>query len=138
MHLAQKDLFWGMNIDFVKNVTDLAVHISCKEGEKIFEVGDQADHFYVLLKGSVIMDRGKDKWHTANNAGEIFGWSALIHRSDYAAHATCAVDSEILKIESQAFLKLLEERQENKATLYQHLSQMLGAQLLETYLSLSC
>jgi hypothetical protein len=30
MQLRQGDLFWGMNIDFVKEITDLAVHISGK------------------------------------------------------------------------------------------------------------
>lgn len=137
MYLGQKDLFWGMDIDVVKQITDLAVHNTYKQGDRIFSVGEKADYFYVLLKGSVTMERGAGKWHNANNAGELFGWSALINRGDYAAQAVATVESEILKIERDAFLNLLEESQKNKAILFQHLARMLGNQLLEVYLSSS-
>ena len=138
MHLAQKDLFWGMDIDFVKKVTELAVHVSCKQGDLIFDIGESADFFFVLLKGTVTMERQKDKWHTAKNPGEIFGWSALIHRERYAASATCGSDTEMLKIRRDPFMQLLETSPKDKATLYEHFSKMLGDQLLEVYSSTSC
>jgi CRP-like cAMP-binding protein len=137
-HFSQADLFWGMSIDFIKSVTDLAVHITCREGDRLFEVGDPADRFYALLKGSVIMERGKDKLYTAENPGEIFGWSALIHRDDYAASATCATQAELLNIKCVPFLKLLDEMPADKATLYERLAKMLGNQLLEVYISATC
>ena len=138
MHLAQGNLFWGMDIEFVKQVTELAENVQCKDGEIIFDVGDKADYFYVLLTGRVIMERGKDKWYTAKHPGEIFGWSALISRGDYAASATSGIDTEILKIERKSFLELLEKSPNNKATLYEHFAKMLGDQLLEVYSSISC
>ena len=137
-HLAQGDLFWGLNIDFVKTLTDLAENISCKRGDKIFDVGDRADNFYVLLKGSIVMERGKDKLYTARNAGELFGWSALIRRESFAASATCSTDAELLRIERDAFLKLLSTSPENKAVMYEHLARKLGTQLLEVYVSITC
>jgi CRP-like cAMP-binding protein len=138
MRFSQGDLFWGMDIDFVKTVTDLAVHVSYKQGEKLFDIGDPADHFYVLLKGNVIMERGKDLLHTAKQAGEIFGWSALIQRKDFAASATCGTDSEILKIARDPFLNALSESPKNKALLFEHLAKRLGNQLLEVYISATC
>jgi CRP/FNR family cyclic AMP-dependent transcriptional regulator len=138
MHLAQKDLFWGMNIDFVKKVTELAVQITCKSGDMIFDIGDTADYFYVLLKGSVTMKRHNEKWHTASKPGELFGWSALIRRERYAASAECGSDSEILKIRREPFLQLLETSPEDKSMLYEHFAKMLGDQLLEVYSSTSC
>lgn len=138
MRVTQKDLFWGMDIDFVKAITDMAVHVSCKEGEKLFDIGDPADHFYVLLKGSVTMGRGKDQLHTAKQAGEIFGWSALIQRPEFAASATCSTDAEILKIEKEPFLSALVKSPQNKATLFEHLAKKLGNQLLEVYIHTTC
>ena len=138
MRFTQGDLFWGMDIGFVKTVTDIAVHISCKQGEKLFDIGDPADHFYVLLKGSVTMERGKDQLYTAKHAGEIFGWSALIQRKDFAASATCGTDSEILKIARDPFLTALSESPQNKATLFEHLAKKLGNQLLEVYIHATC
>jgi CRP/FNR family transcriptional regulator, cyclic AMP receptor protein len=138
MQFTQADLFWGMSIEFVKSVTDLAVHITCHEGDKLFENGDTADRFYVLLKGSVIMERGKGKLYTAEQAGEIFGWSALIHRENYAASATCITKTELLNIKREPFLKLLEASPGDKANLYERLARMLGSQLLEVYITATC
>jgi len=138
MVFSQADLFWGMSINFVKSATDLAVHITCREGDKLFDIGDAADRFYVLLKGSVNMERGKDKLYTAQQAGEIFGWSSLIHRDVYAASATCTADSELLNIKKEPFLKLLEASPDDKATLYERLARMLGNQLLEVYITATC
>jgi CRP-like cAMP-binding protein len=138
MHFSQADMFWGMSIDFVKSVTDLAVHITCHEDDRLFDIGDEADRFYILLKGSVTMERGRDKLYTAHQPGEIFGWSALIHRDAYAASATCADDSELLNIKKEPFLKLLETTPADKATLYERLAKMLGNQLLEVYIAATC
>ncbi len=135
MQLRQGDLFRGMDIEFMKEVIDLTVNISSKAGDNLFKVGDPANFFYILLKGSVTMERGKGKWYTAKQPGELFGWSALIHRKEFAASAACDVDSELLKIESDPFLKLLESSPTNKAVLYEQLAKMIGGQLLEVYVS---
>ncbi len=135
MYFSQSDLFWGMSIDFVKAATDMAVHITCQEGDKLFDIGDPADRFYVLLKGSVTMKRGDGKLYTAEKAGEIFGWSSLINRPEYAASATCDRVTELLDIKSGPFLELINKSQEDKATLFERLAKMLGNQLLEVYIA---
>jgi CRP-like cAMP-binding protein len=134
MPFSQSDLFWGMSIDFVKDTTDLAVHITCKQGDKLFDIGDPADRFYVMLKGSVTMKRGDGKLHTAKKAGEIFGWSSLINRPEYAASAICDTVSELLNIECEPFLKLINESPQDKVILYERLAKMLGNQLLDVYI----
>lgn len=108
MQFSQSDLFWGMSRDFVTSTTELATHITCQEGDKLFDIGDQADRFYVLLKGSVTMRRGDGKLHTADKAGEIFGWSSLINRPEYAASATCDTETQLLNIEIKPFLDILD------------------------------
>lgn len=135
MPFLQADLFWGMSIEFVTAVTDLAVHVTFNEGDKVFDNGDPADSFYLLLKGSVTMKRGVDKLYTAEKAGEIFGWSALIHREEYAASATCDKKTELMIIKSKPFLEILEDRSDDKAALYERLAKMLGTQLLEVYIA---
>lgn len=135
MQLRQGDLFRAMEIEFVRSITELSEPISSKAGDKLFKVGDPAEFFYILLKGSVTMERGKGKWYTAKQPGEIFGWSALIHRKEFAASAACDGDCELLRIESEPFLKLLEGSPANKAVLYEQLAKMIGNQLLDVYLS---
>jgi len=136
MSFSQSDLFWGMSMDFVKATTDMAVNVACKQGETLFDVGDPADRFYILLKGSVTMRRGDGKLHTARKAGDIFGWSALIDRPEYAASATCDNVTALLKIESMPFLELLEKSPQDKATLFKRLAKMLGNQLLDVYIGI--
>lgn len=135
MQLRQGDLFRAMEIEFVREITELAEPVSNKAGDKLFKVGDPAEFFYILLKGSVTMERGKGKWYTAKQPGEIFGWSALIHRKEFAASAVCDGDCELLRIESQPFLKLLESSPANKAVLYAQLATMIGNQLLDVYVN---
>ena len=134
MPFSQSDLFWGMSMDFVTATTDLAVHITCQKGDKLFDIGDPADRFYVLLKGSVTMKRGDGKLHTADKAGEIFGWSSLINRPEYAASATCDTVTELLNIEGKSFMKLLDNSPQDKAILFERLAKMLGNQLLDVYI----
>lgn len=136
MSFSQSDLFWGMSMDFVKGTTDLAVNVACKPEEKLFDIGDPADRFYIILKGSVTMRRGDGKLHTASKAGEIFGWSALIDRPEYAASATCDNVTALLKIDSRPFLELLEKSPQDKATLFYRLAKMLGNQLLDVYIGI--
>ena len=135
MYFSQSDLFWGMSKDFVKATTHMADQITCQEGDILFDIGDSADRFYVLLKGSVTMKRGDGKLYTAENAGEIFGWSSLINRTEYAASATCDKKTELLNIGSEPFLKLINELPQDKATLFERLARMLGNQLLEVYIA---
>ena len=134
MSFSQSDLFWGMSMDFVKATTDLAVNVACRQGEKLFDIGDPADRFYVLLKGSVTMRRGDGKLHTAKKAGEIFGWSSLINRPEYAASAACDMATQLLKIDSEPFLEILGKSPQDKATLFERLAGMLGNQLLDVYI----
>lgn len=138
MHLTQGSLFWGMDIEFVKEVTDMAFTASYKEGDTVFALGEPANYIFVLLKGKVVMERDKSQWYTAKHPGEIIGWSALISRKDYAASATSGPDTELLKIEREPLLKLLDKSPKNKAMLFEHLAKMLGAQLLEVYASTTC
>lgn len=138
MLVKQGELFRYLDLEFVKSITDLAIHLSCKQGERLFDIGDPAQFFYMLLKGSVKMERGDDQLYNTKEAGEIFGWSALIQRPQYAASATLVTDSEVLKFPIKPILELLEGSPKNKALLYEHLSRQLGNQLLEVYIARSC
>ena len=73
MLIKQRDLFWGMDSEFVKKATDQAVHLSCKDGEKLFSTGDKADRFHILLKGkvSIIWEVDGKEHHSAHDPGEI-------------------------------------------------------------------
>jgi len=126
MYLKQGDLFWGMSKDFVKDAMQMATNLSFKEGDKLFGNGDDANHFFILLKGSVLLQRGDTgpKVYIARKPGEIIGWSALISRDAYSASAKCLEDTSLTKIEGKAFLETLEKDSNDKAILFERLAKM--------------
>ena len=133
MLIKQKDLFWGMNPNFVKKATDQAVKMSCKDGEKLFDIGDAADTFYILLKGEVSLCRKSDgkAQHTARDPGEIVGWSALIRREAYAAAAICNGNVELFKLDRDQFFKAMSETLEDKSAFFENIATILGNRILD-------
>jgi CRP-like cAMP-binding protein len=64
---------------------------SYDEGDLLFQQGDPANQFYILLKGRIKLILGETGHavYIVSNAGEAFGWSSLIDRETYTASAEC-------------------------------------------------
>jgi len=135
MHFKQGDLFWGMSREFVQEAMDTADKLSGDEGIFLFNEGEPAHHFYILLKGRVLLSRGKEgpTVYTAQHTGELIGWSTLTGRENYSASARCLEPSSLLKFERNRFLGILEKDSENTAILFKRLAETLGKRLVEIY-----
>ena len=135
MYIKIADLFLGMGKEFVIEAMDISTKLSHKEGDVLFYAGDQALHFYILLKGRVKLSLGQSGpvVYMAGNPGEIIGWSSLIGREIYSASAECMEPSDLLKFDRENFLKILKKNSANEAILFKRLAEMLGRRLLELY-----
>ncbi len=135
MVLKQGDLFWGMSKEFVKEAMETTIKINMGEGEFLFNEGDAAGYFYILLTGRVKLCVGKDcrVVYIARHAGEIIGWSSIIGRDTYSASAECLESANMVKVGREEFLGLLKRDPTNEAILFKRLSEMLGNRLLEVY-----
>ena len=60
MHFQQGDLFLGMSKTFVHKAMETSERLSCDEGGALFHEGDKAGHFFILLKGRILLRRGED------------------------------------------------------------------------------
>jgi CRP-like cAMP-binding protein len=109
MYLKQKDIFWAMSKDFVKEIMGISVTESRKQGELLFREGDPANAFYVLLKGRVKLSLGETGQvvYIVSNAGEAFGWSSLIGRQNFSASAGCMAPTKLLKFDKEKLQKIL-------------------------------
>jgi CRP-like cAMP-binding protein len=139
MYLKQKDIFWAMSKDFVKEVMEISVAESHKEGEWLFREGDPANTFYILLKGRVKLSLG-DTGHSVyivSNAGEAFGWSSLINREHFSASAECTAPTKLLKFEKEKLHQILEKDPVNSLILFKRLAELLGNRLLQSYTIIS-
>ena len=139
MYLKQKDIFWGMSKDFVKQIMDMAVTESRIEGEWLFQEGDPANAFYVLLKGRIKLSLGETGHivYVVSNAGEAFGWSSLIGRESFSASAECMAPSKLLIWDKDKLQKVLEKDPANSLLLYKRLAELLGNRLLQSYTIIS-
>jgi CRP-like cAMP-binding protein len=135
MYLKSADLFLGMGKEFVKEALDISTKMSQNDGDFLFHQGDQANHFFILLKGKVKLSLGKTGpiVYMAKYPSEIIGWSSIIGRDAYSASAQCVEPTNLLGFDRQGFLNILEKNAVNEAILFKRLSEMLGNRLLELY-----
>ena len=135
MFIQQTDLFRGMKKDFVKEVFDISVKESLEGGEILFEEGDEARDFYILLKGRVRLgarDTGQVV-HTVSRPGEAFGWSSLVGRGIYSASAECLVPTKLIRIDREKFQQTLEKDPTNGLVFFKRLAGALGERLITSY-----
>ncbi len=135
MYLKSADLFLGMGKEFVKEALDISTKMSQNEGDFLFHQGDQANHFFILLKGKVKLSLGETGpiVYVAKYPSEIIGWSSIIGRDAYSASAQCVEPTNLLGFDRQGFLNILEKNAVNEAILFKRLAEMLGNRLLELY-----
>ncbi len=135
MYFPQADLFWGMSRNFVKKIMNNSAKVSHPKGHFIFNEGDPADYFYILIKGRVKLSIGEvgQMVHTVDHAGEAFGWSSLIDRDVYSASAECTQDTILQKFDRRILQKILEEDLSNGLIFFKRLAGTIGNRLLCSY-----
>lgn len=135
MIIKPGDLLRGLSRDFVMNITGISVKESHREGEVLFREGDEARHFYILVKGRVRLSIGKTGRvvYTISDLGEAFGWSSLVGREVYSASAECVVPSELFRIDREEFQRIVEEDTANGVIFFKCLAGSLGERLINSY-----
>ena len=133
------DFITGMGKEFALEAMEISEKLSLDEGDTLFNVGDPARHFYVLVKGSVELNLGSSGpvVYTAKHPGEVIGWSSLVGRNAFSASAQCKESVKLLKFDRDSFLELLHKNPANEALVFKRLAQMLGNRLLELYPSIT-
>jgi CRP-like cAMP-binding protein len=83
------------------------------DGAILFDEGQKADLFYMLLKGKILLEVEATEAVTislgAVKPGYSFGWSALFPGSSYTAYAISVEPCEVLSIPGDKFRDLLEQ-----------------------------
>lgn len=84
-----------------------------RENSQIYNLGDAADDFYVLVGGMVRFSIGLGTRQTSAGQvlrrGEVFGWAALVERAQKRiASAFCITPCTVLAINGDQLLLLME------------------------------
>lgn len=109
---ASREVFGFLAADQVKAIGESGERLNFKAGEVVYERGDQARDFYVVLSGDVTLrlpGRGGvsviiDQLHR----GSIFGGALSSTRPSYALTAQCTENTRLLRIGSDVLTRLME------------------------------
>jgi CRP-like cAMP-binding protein len=129
------DFITGMGKEFALEAMEISEKLSLDEGKTLFNAGDPAHHFYVLIKGRIELKLAKTGQvvYVARHPGEVIGWSSLVGRNVFSASAQSRESAKLLKFDRNSFLEILQKNSANEALLFKRLSKMLGNRLLEIY-----
>jgi CRP-like cAMP-binding protein len=124
-----------MNKSFVKKVMNVSTIESYEQGDLLFQQGDPAEQFYILLKGHIKLILGEtgQAVYIVSHAGEAFGWSSLIDRETYTASAECMTPAKLIRFDQEKILNILEEDPANGLVFFKRLAGILGNRLLQSY-----
>ena len=133
------DFIMGMGKEFALEAMEISEKLSLNEGDTLFNAGDPAQHFFVLIKGCVELSLSKTGpvVYIARHPGEVIGWSSLVGRNVFSASAQCRESAKMLRFDRDSFLEMLQKNSVNEALLFKRLAEMLGNRLLELYPSIT-
>jgi len=113
--IERSELFKGLSLEVLQEIVPLCQEAEYPRGAILFEEGTPARHLYVMERGLVTLRidtpaGGEKVMVTAiRDAGEIFGWSAIIEPYTYTSTAVCLEPTRVVVIESQELMRLLAE-----------------------------
>ena len=100
-------LFADLDERSLQAVALLAREVQFKAGEAFMLEGEIGDEFYVIVEGSVRIDKG-DRTIRSMAAGGFLGEIALLEQKPRSATATATTDVRALEIRSHEFKRLIE------------------------------
>ena len=84
-----------------------------EDRDVIFKEGQDADTFYMLLMGKVLLEVEVSETMMISlgsiKPGYSFGWSALLPGSAYTSYAMCVEPTEVIAVPGDKFLRILDE-----------------------------
>jgi CRP/FNR family transcriptional regulator, cyclic AMP receptor protein len=122
--LERVPLFAGMSRDELEKVGGITREVEVKPGDVLTHEGRHEGYFFVVVDGTVGIERGG---HTVNTLGpgDFLGEIALLDGGPRTATATAVTDSRLLSLEHQAFDDLMDSSPSIRAAVMEAVGQRL-------------
>jgi CRP-like cAMP-binding protein len=135
MAIKESDLFKGTSQRFITKIATNSEELTFRKNALLFSAAETAQHFYVLVEGSVEMTVGKREGirFTVNRAGEVFGWSALVAPNVYTATARATKDTKVIKISRDLVENAIGEHPPEGLALLKNLTSIIANRLRYAY-----
>jgi CRP-like cAMP-binding protein len=135
MVMLEGDLLKGLNRQVVVEIREIMMEESYDEGVVLFEKGEAALDFYILIHGTVELSIGEDGYvtHIVKNPGDAFGWSSLVDHHVYTASAVCSAPTKLQRIRNQDLIEIFERYPADGVLFYKQVAGIIGRRLTTTY-----
>lgn len=135
MFLAMSDIFKDLRQEAINDISEIAVEEKHDKGSVLFSTGDPADHFYILVDGSVQLTIGakKPSEYVVGRLGEAFGWSAVVGNNAYTACAECLSQTKVLRIAKGDLERVFDVHERSGRKFYMSLAKQLGQRLMDMH-----
>ena len=122
--LEHVPLFAEMSHEELEQLSGIVREVDVKAGDVLTHEGRHEGYFFVVVDGSVGIDRGG---HTINTLGpgDFLGEIALLDGGPRTATATAVTDSRLLSLEHQAFDDLMDSSPSIRAAVMEAVGQRL-------------
>jgi len=89
------------------------IHAICKatkvnESERLFEMGNPAHTFFVILSGNYMVFFSDGTAYTLHKRGEITGWSTVVRPYQYTGTAVALTSGEVLAFDGSELLRIVQ------------------------------
>lgn len=114
--------------DILSEVAVLLEEVDSQAGETVFAKGDMGTSMYIIVGGRVRVHDGE---RTLNHLGarDVFGEMALVDSQPRSASVTAVEDTWLLRLDQEAFYRLVDERSEVARGVIRVLSRHLRARV---------
>lgn len=134
--LSRGELFEGFSDENLRRLLAIAGSRMLQAGEHLFLLGDEASHFFVLVKGKVDLClpmrlRGSVKDVTVESvgAGQALGWSALVKPHRFTLSARATEPSEVAAFARRDLLTLFDAEPSIGYAFFTKVSEVVGVRL---------
>jgi len=99
--------------EMLKKLLPITETLLFDKNEKVFQQGEEADRFFLLKKGKVLLELRITDHITVSMSGVkpgfSFGWSSMLEESLYTTDAICAEPCEVFSFRESKIKKIMEE-----------------------------
>jgi CRP-like cAMP-binding protein len=124
--IKSQDVFSFLRPDQVNAISDAAKRVSYKSGDFIYEKGDKAEDFFVVLDGEVTLRLpGKEGLSLVIDQlgkGDVFGGPLGHKRRAYALTAQCSRPAKLLAVDVGVMKKLMDRDERMGLNLQRHIA----------------
>jgi len=135
-------LFEGFDLRQLELIRPLFEFDSYDDGTVVFEQGDPAEHLYLILEGSaVIQYKPYDSPAIIVShlrAGDVFGWSALVGKESYSSSILSVGPMQAIRVRGTGLLALCREHPTTGTAILNRLASGVSGRWKDAHIQVKC